>query len=156
MISVNEVTIIGNLTRDPELKSLPTGSSVVNLSIATNRSWKDQNGQRQEQVEYHNVIAFGKVADTIAQYFKKGQQMYLKGRLQTRSWQDTETQKNMYRTEIVLSEFQFGNDPNRAPSQDGGYGYNNSQPARTQRATSSTFADISYGDEDIDPNDIPF
>lgn len=160
MISVNEVTIVGNLTRDPELKALPTGSSVVNLSIATNRSWKDQAGQKQEQVEYHNIIAFAKMADTIAQYFKKGQQIYLKGRLQTRSWDDTESGKKMYRTEIVMSDFQFGHDPNRAPSQGGsdtgsGYGYG-TQPARPQRATSDAFAGISYGDDDVNPDDIPF
>lgn len=145
MISVNEVTLVGNLTRDPELKALPSGSKVVSFSIATNRKWKDQNGQKQEEVEYHNIVAFGKVAETIAEYFSKGKQIYLKGRLKTRSWDGTDGKK-AYRTEIILEEFQFGS--------------SNDSSEKTTRTTRETSKDeydgISYGEDDINPDDIPF
>lgn len=105
---INKVTLIGNLTRDVELKALPSGTKVANLSVATNRYWKDAQGNKQEDVEFHNVIAFGKQAEVIAQYFKKGNQILVEGRIQTRSWDATDGSKK-YRTEIVLEGFQFGN-----------------------------------------------
>src|SRR3989344_2911309 len=104
---INKVTILGNLTRDPEMKSLPTGLKVVTFSLATNRTWKDQQGMKKESVEYHNVVAFGKPAEIINQYSRKGSSLYVEGRLQTRSWDDTSGVKK-YRTEIVLDNFQFG------------------------------------------------
>ncbi|MBP6912924.1 MAG: single-stranded DNA-binding protein [Candidatus Pacebacteria bacterium] len=104
---INKVTILGNLTRDPEMKSLPTGLKVVTFSLATNRSWKDQQGMKKDSVEYHNVVAFGKPAEIINQYSKKGSSLYVEGRLQTRSWDDASGVKK-YRTEIVLENFQFG------------------------------------------------
>jgi len=107
MIYLNKITIIGNLTKEPELKALPSGTKVVNFSVATNRTWKDAQGIKQEDVEFHNVIVFGKQAETVKQYFNKGDQIFIEGRLQTRSW-EVEGKKN-YRTEIVLESFQFGN-----------------------------------------------
>jgi single-strand DNA-binding protein len=106
---LNKVQLIGNLTRDPELKALPSGTKVASFSIATNRNWKDKDGVKKEEVEFHNLIAFGKTAEVIAQWCKKGSQIYVEGRLQTRSW-DANGQK-MYRTEIVVDQFQFGNSP---------------------------------------------
>lgn len=103
---LNKAIIIGNITKDPELKALPSGQSVVNFSLATNRVWKDAQGQKQEDVEYHNVVVFGKQADTINQYCKKGDSLLVEGRIQTRSW-ETDGKKN-YRTEIVCENFQFG------------------------------------------------
>lgn len=104
---LNKATIIGNLTRDPELKNLPSGSAVANFSVATNRTWKDkESGQKKEDVEFHNVVAFGKTAELIAQYVHKGDQIYIEGRIQTRSW-EKEGQKH-YRTEIVCETMQFG------------------------------------------------
>ena len=97
---LNKVQLIGNLTRDPEMKSLPSGIKVTTFSLATNRSWKDQTGTRKEATEYHNVVAFGKPAELIAQYMKKGGALYVEGRLQTRSWDGQDGQKK-YRTEIV-------------------------------------------------------
>ena len=92
---LNSVTIIGNLTRDVELKSLPNGTKVANMSIATNRVWKDQQGQKQEATEYHNIVVFGKQAETSAQWLAKGSQVLVQGRLQTRSWEDTNINKTL-------------------------------------------------------------
>lgn len=105
-LSLNQATIIGNITRDPELKALPSGSKVVNFSVATNRTWYDAEKKKQEEVEYHNIVAFGKQAETIAQYMKKGSQILVEGRLQTRSWEQDGVKK--YSTEIILEKFQFG------------------------------------------------
>lgn len=109
MISINKVIVQGNLTRDVELKSLPSGQSVANMSVATNRVFKDKEGNKQEQAEFHNVVVFGPQADNSAKYLVKGQQVLVEGRLQTRSW-EAEGKKN-YRTEIVAENVQFGNKP---------------------------------------------
>src|SRR3989344_4507449 len=104
---INKAIIYGNLTRDPELKSLPSGSTVVNFSVATNHTWKDKSGQKQDSVEYHNVVAFGRTAETVNQYMKKGSGIYVEGRIQTRSWDCVDGKKN-YRTEIIADRVQFG------------------------------------------------
>jgi len=101
--------IVGNLTKDPELKQLPSGSSVANFSVATNRTWKDKDGAKQEDVEYHNIVIFGKMAETVAQYMRKGSQLMIEGRLQTQSWEKDGVKK--YRTEIVAESVQFGAKP---------------------------------------------
>ena len=108
MINLNKVTLIGNITKDIKLKSLPSGIKVASFGLATNRTWKDKEGNKQEQAEFHNIIAFGKQAETISQYCGKGDQLFIEGRLQTRSW-DKEDGTKAYRTEIVLENFQFGN-----------------------------------------------
>ena len=105
---LNKAIIIGNLTRDPELKSLPSGIKVCSFSLATNRVWKDQNGARQEATDYHNVVVFGRQAETVAQYMKKGSSMLVEGRMQTRSWDDKETGQKKSRTEVVAEKTQFG------------------------------------------------
>src|SRR5580704_2799187 len=107
---LNKAIIIGNLTRDPELKALPSGSKVTTFSVATNRTYKDKNGAKQESVEFHNIVVFGKVAELVAQYLKKGSQALIEGRIQTRSWDDKDGQKK-YRTEIVADTVQFGSRP---------------------------------------------
>ncbi len=152
---LNKVFIIGNLTRDPELKSLPTGTKVASLSLATNRSWKDAQGQKKETVEYHNVVAFAKQAELIAQYCKKGSSLYVEGRLQTRSW-DAQDGSKKYRTEIVLESFQFG-------PKTGGMGGGSSQnkgPISDQEAPQkdapADLDTIEYPDEEINLEDIPF
>lgn len=104
---LNKVFIIGNLTRDPEIKSLPAGTRVATFSLATNRTWKDAQGAKKESVEYHNIVAFARAADLIGQYCKKGSSLYIEGRLQTRSWDAPDGSKK-YRTEIILENFQFG------------------------------------------------
>lgn len=92
--------LIGNVTRDPEVKTTPQGQTVATFSIATNLSWKDQQGNKQDRVEYHNIVAWRKLAEIISQYVKKGSKLYLEGRLQTRDWQGQDGVKR-YRTEIV-------------------------------------------------------
>lgn len=104
---LNKVYLIGNLTQDPEFKALPSGSSVASFSLATNRTWTDKQGQRQETAEYHNIVAYGKQAETISQYLRKGALLFVEGRLQTRSWEAQDGQKK-YRTEIIVDTFQFG------------------------------------------------
>jgi len=103
---LNKAIIFGNLTRDPERKSLPSGMAVVSLGVATNRVYVS-NGQKQEEVEFHNVVAFGKQAEVIAQYLKKGSSLLVEGRLKTRNWQDQQGQKH-YKTEIIADRVQFG------------------------------------------------
>ena len=87
-MNLNKVMIIGNVTRDPEVRATPSGQNVASFSVATNRRWTDQSGEKKEQVEYHNVVAWRKLADIIGQYVKKGSKIYIEGLLQTRSWDD--------------------------------------------------------------------
>ena len=99
-MNLNKVMIIGNVTRDPEVRTTPHGQNVTSLGIATNRRWTDKSGEKKEQVEYHNVVAWRKLADIVGQYVKKGSKIYIEGRLQTRSWEDQSGTKR-YRTEII-------------------------------------------------------
>src|SRR4051812_34357999 len=108
---LNKAIIVGNLTRDPDLRALPSGMQVASLSLATNRVWKDKNGAKQEASDFHNVVVFGRQAETSAQYLKKGQQVMAEGRIQTRSWDDKASGEKKYRTEIVADRVQFGAKP---------------------------------------------
>lgn len=99
-MNLNKVMLIGNVTRDPEVKTTPQGTSVATFSIATNFTWKDATGNKQERVEYHNIVAWRKLAEIISQYVKKGSKIYIEGRLQTRDWQGQDGVKR-YRTEII-------------------------------------------------------
>lgn len=107
-MNINKVTLIGNITRDTELKALPSGIKMISFGLATNRTWKDKEGNKQESAEFHNIVAFGKQAEVINQYCSKGDQLFIEGRLQTRSWEKEDGTKS-YMTEIVLENFQFGN-----------------------------------------------
>ncbi len=98
--SLNKAMLIGNLTRDPETRQTTSGQSVTSFSLATNRNWKDASGQKQEQVEYHNVVAWGKLAEICGQYLQKGKKVYIDGRLQTRDWEGKDGVRR-YRTEVV-------------------------------------------------------
>ncbi|HEX4780623.1 MAG TPA: single-stranded DNA-binding protein [Usitatibacter sp.] len=106
MASVNKVIIIGNLGRDPETRYMPDGGAITNISVATTDKWKDKNGEMQEKTEWHRVAFFGKLAEIAAEYLKKGSQVYVEGRLQTRKWQDKEGQ-DKYMTEIVANQMQM-------------------------------------------------
>jgi len=99
-MNLNKAMIIGNLTRDPETRTTPSGQTVTNFSVATNLVWTDGNGQKQQRVEYHNIVAWRKLADICAQYLKKGNKVYVEGRLQTRDWEGQDGVKR-YRTEII-------------------------------------------------------
>jgi len=104
MFSLNRAEIVGNVTRDPELRYIPSGQAVCSFSVATNRRWKDKDGNNQDQAEFHNIVAWGKVAELMGQLTHKGTKIYVEGRLQTRSWegQDGNTRN---RTEIVMEDF---------------------------------------------------
>jgi single-strand DNA-binding protein len=144
---LNKAMIFGNLTRDPELKTLPSGMSVASFGIATNRVYNDRDGKRQEQVEYHNIAVFGRQAETCNQYLKKGSSAYVEGRLQTRSWEADGVKH--YRTEIVADRVQFGP---RGGESNGG--------SSTSKATAPSDAAApkmpDYPEEEINPEDIPF
>jgi len=115
-MDLNKAMVIGRLTRDPEIKVTPQGQNVSNFSVATNLRWTDTSGQRQEKVEYHNIVAWRKLAETCAQYLRKGSKVYIEGRLQTRDWEGQDGVKR-YRTEIVADSMIM---LDRAPSA-GGY-----------------------------------
>lgn len=159
---LNKALIIGNLTRDPELKALPSGIQVASLSVATNRVWKDQNGSKQESTDYHNVVVFGRQAETAAQYLKKGSSVLVEGRMQTRSW-DGQDGKKQYRTEVVADRIQFGNRPGGegagASSSKSSNGPASASSAQTTKAKSNdtdSFPSVDYPEEEINPEDIPF
>lgn len=151
---LNKVFLIGNLTRDPELKALPTGTKVASISLATNRTWKDAQGMKKESVEYHNVVAFARQAEVIAQYCKKGSSIYIEGRIQTRSWDATDGTKK-YRTEIVLENFQFG--PKGGGSGTGAPATGPHSDAEGSQGDAKADLDtIEYPEEEINLEDIPF
>mgnify|MGYP001598163018 FL=1 len=104
---LNKAFVIGNLTKDPEMKSLPSGIKVTTFSLATNRVWKNKEGVKQENTDFHSIVVFGRQAETSAQYLKKGANALVEGRMQTRSWDATDGTKK-YRTEIVADSVQFG------------------------------------------------
>lgn len=151
---VNKVILYGNLTRDPELKALPSGSQVAEFSIATNRVYKDKNGAKQEEVDFHNIVSFGKQAEVIAQYLKKGRPIFIEGRIRTRSWESKDGTGKRYKTEIVLENFQFG-----PSARDGGGGTDNRQPTTDNKSEANkeeNSSGIQYPQEEINADDIPF
>jgi single-strand DNA-binding protein len=107
-MNLNKVFIIGNLTRDVDLRTTPSGMSVASVGIATNRVWNDKSGSRREEVEFHNVVLWGKQAELAKQYLAKGRMVMIEGRLQTRSWDDKQTGQKRFRTEIIAERIQFG------------------------------------------------
>lgn len=143
---LNKALLYGNLTRDPEVRALPSGQQVVTFGLATNRSYRNKEGQQQEQTEFHNIVAFGRLAEVMGQYLKKGRPVFVEGRIQTRSW-ESDGRKN-YRTEIVVDNFQFG--PQAGGTRDGDEG---SQDTGQQDTGGDS---IQYPDEEINPEDIPF
>lgn len=148
-MDLNKVLLYGNLTRDPELRALPSGMNVVNFSIATNRVFRDRDGKKQEQTDFHNIVVFGRQADTVNQFLKKGSGAFIEGRLQTRSWE--KDGKKMYRTEVVADRVQFG-----PRTGGGGGGPRGAAPDESQDAGPSGGGGIDYPKDDINPDDIPF
>ena len=147
---LNKAMIVGNLTRDPEITTIPSGQKVCKFSVATNRVWKDKTGAKQESATYHNIVVWGKQAETSAQYLKKGQQVMIEGRIETRSWDDKATGEKKYRTEIIADRVQFG-------PKSGGAGSGASNAPSSPKASSPAEADsIEYPEEEINPEDIPF
>ena len=148
---INKAMLFGNLTRDPELRALPSGMNVVNFSIATNRVYKDRDGKKQEQTDFHNVVVFGRQADVVNQYLKKGSSVFVEGRMQTRSWEKDGEKK--YRTEVVADRVQFGPKGSGGARSTAGSGDDQTPPEDT---TSGGGSGIEYPKDDINPDDIPF
>lgn len=148
---INKAFVFGNLTRDPELRSLPSGVQVCSFSLATNRVWKDRDGSKKEQADFHNIVTFGKTADLCSRYLKKGSGVFIEGRMQTRSWEASDGSGKKYRTEIVADAVQFG------PRGGGGSGGSEeyTPPAASGKGGQKEEA-IDYPAEEINPDDIPF
>lgn len=148
---VNKVILVGNLGKDPEVRYSPNGSAVANVTIATSESWKDKNtGEKQERTEWHRIVFFGRLAEIAGEYLKKGAQIYVEGRLQTRKWQDKDG-KDRYTTEIVANEMQMlgsrggAGMPSEAPAEAATAGGYESGPRGGGKAPAADFDD-----------DIPF
>ena len=146
-MNLNKVFIIGNLTRDPELKSLPSGQSVASFAIATNRFYTNKENQKQQDTQFHNIVAFGRLADISRQYLNKGSLVLIEGRIQNRSWEGQDGQKK-YRSEIVAQSMQLG--PRGAKT--GG----ETNPHQQKPAEAEKIDTIEYGEENINPDEIPF
>ena len=148
---LNKVFLYGNLTRDPELKALPSGSQVAEFGVATNRTYKDKEGNKKEEVDFHNIVAFGRTAEVIKQYLVKGRPIFIEGRIRTRSWEAKDGTGKRYKTEIVLENFQFGASAggtnSRQPTTD-----NKSEETKKEEGG----AGIEYPQEQINAEDIPF
>lgn len=147
-MNLNKAFIIGNLTRDPEIRAIPSGQSVVNFGVATNRRWTDPQGQKQEHTEFHNVVAFGKLAELCNQYLAKGRIAMIEGRLQTRSWQAQDGTKRT-RTEIVADNIQFG------PRGFSGSASSQNESSESREPAPSHHAEEAEP-ETIDPDEMPF
>ena len=145
---LNRAIIIGNLTRDPELKTLPSGISITSFGVATNRIWKDKNNQKQESTDFHNIVVFGRQAETAAQYLRKGASVLVEGRIQTRSWDAPDGAKK-YRTEIVADRIQFG------PKKEGADRSSASKTTENKQDVPPIDA-IEYPEDNVNVDDIPF
>lgn len=148
-MNLNKVFVLGNLTRDPEIRTLPSGQPVTSFGMATNRFFTDKNGQKQQQAEYHNIVLFGKLAETAKSFLTKGSLVLIEGRLQTKSWEDSSGNKRS-RTEIVAERIQLG--PRRFQA--------SSQPTldsgeNQSKKPSEDIPIIEEGEEEIDVKDIP-
>jgi single-strand DNA-binding protein len=147
---INKAIIVGTLGKDPDVKYTAGGSAVVNVTVATNESWKDKNtGENVEKTEWHRIVVFGKLAEICAQYLKKGSQVYFEGKIQTRKWQDQSGQ-DRYTTEIVANEMQM---LGGRPDSSGGTADYSSKPQQKPAAKPSQF-DEPPVDDGFD--DIPF
>ncbi len=142
-MNLNRAMIIGNCTRDPESRTTPNGQNVCNFGIATSSQWTDTQGQKQERTEYHNIVAWGKLADICTQFLAKGRKVYVEGRLQTREWEGQDGAKKQ-RTEIVAENMILLDRPGTGPA-----------PAARPAAPSSA-VDQGTGEQEIRVEDIPF
>jgi len=149
MASVNKVILVGNLGRDPEVRYMPSGDAMVNISLATTDNWRDKNGEKQEKTEWHRVVMFGKVAEIAGEYLKKGSQAYFEGRLQTRKWTDKEGQER-YTTEIVADRMQM------LGSRSGGSARSMPEDDQSAGARTAAASQGSGGGIDDLEDDIPF
>ncbi len=151
-MNLNKAMIIGNLTRDPEVRSTPGGSQVASFSVATNQVWVDQNGQKQERPEYHNIVAWKKLAEIVGKYLTKGSKVYVEGRLQTREWTGQDSIKR-YRTEIVADNLiMLGGQTGQSGSRPD---HSFAQPSMSSNEPVIDFGD-SIEEDEIKVENIPF
>lgn len=146
--ALNRAQLIGNVTRDPEVKQIPSGQMVATFSVATNRVWIDKSGQKQERADFHNVVVWGKLAEICSQYVKKGRKIYVEGRMQTRDWEGEDGQKR-YRSEIVCENFILL-DRAGAPTNEGSF----EREANT--AAVKPEAPVELKKEEVTIDDLPF
>lgn len=159
-MNLNKIFVLGNLTRDPEVRALPSGQNVVNFAVATNRVWNDKNGQKQQDTQFHNVVVFGKMADTCAKYLNKGKMVLVEGRIQNRSWDATDGTKK-YRTEIVAEGIQLGP---KTTGENSGASFTSNRPSNppiankppAQNQKEENIPIIEQDAEEVDISDIPF
>lgn len=151
-MNLNKIFLIGNLTRDPELRSLPNGQPVASFGLATNRIWTDKQGQKQQDTQFHNVVMFGRLAEIAKQYLNKGSLSFIEGRVQTRNWEAQDGTKKT-RTEVIAERLQMGPRAARAAST---FKDESPPPAESKEDKKEKLDVIEYPEEDIDPEDIPF
>ncbi len=151
-MSVNKVILVGRLGGNPDIRYTPSGSAVANFSVATNESWNDKSGQKQERTEWHRIVVWGKLAQLCGEYLAKGRQVYVEGRLQTRQWQDKDGQTK-YTTEVVANTIQFlgagAGAGAGAPGPSAGYAQNAGNSAEMNSGGAPRMEEPSFTEEDI-------
>ena len=153
---VNKVILIGNLGKDPEVRYMPSGSAVTNITIATSESWKDkQTGDKQERTEWHSVVFFNRLAEIAGEYLKKGSKVYIEGSLRTRKWQDKNSGQDRYTTEIVANEMQMLDSRGGAGGGDNYQGGSSAGHNKQDNAEQSSAPAMEMAGDDFD-DDIPF
>lgn len=152
--SVNKVILIGNLGQDPDIKYTPSGKAVAKFSVATNERFKDKTGEWQDRVEWHNVLAWQRLAEIVGEYLRKGTKVYIEGRLQTRTWEDRHSGDNKYRTEIVVRDLVLLRNGNGSTSEDlAGF----SRPNRRGDYDRPPGEDVDFDrSNQVSDDDIPF
>ena len=153
-MSLNQAQIIGNLTKEPEVRQTPNGSTVATFTVATNYTWKDANGQKQEKAEFHNIVAWGKLAEICQSYLNKGQKVYIQGRLQTRDW-EAEDGSRRYKTEIIADNMIMLSSSGTPQRNNDSYGATDDSHNQPISANNSE-ADFSQSDDEISIDDLPF
>ena len=160
MANLNKVMLIGRLGQDPEIRYTQSGSAVANATIATNDYWTDKQGEKQERTEWHSLVLWDRLADLAQSYLKKGSQVYVEGRLQTRNWEDQQGQKH-YKTEVVVTTMQFldtKSSEDGAPPVGGSsdYSVNSATPQASSSSADSTNGQKAPQDDEFIKDDIPF
>lgn len=155
-MNLNKAFILGRLTNDPDNRVLPSGQPVTNFSLATNRVWTDQSGNKKEDVQFHNVVVFGRLAEIAARYLAKGRLVLVEGRIQTRSWEDKEGTRR-YRTEIIVENLQLGPRPAGATGETSER--EGAAPATRKKGSEETKGEeipVIEQDTEVSTDDIPF
>lgn len=156
---VNKAIIVGNLGKDPETRFMPNGNAVCEITLATSENWKDRDGNQQERTEWHKVVAYGRLAEIMGEYLRKGRQVYIEGRIQTDKWQDKEG-KDRYTTKIIANEMQMlgGRDSMGGSGGEASFGGGNKPAAKPQQQPAPASGGFGSGGSSVDDfdDDIPF